>query len=343
VRRLEGVPAFGPGLGLPAPGSIARDRAAREDAPSGSQAPSMLRLRVMIVVLFLIFFAVAAAAAAFVAVPVFRGRKEATAIGGRAAYAIAGAALVVVVGLGTYFALDHGNYRIALTSLTGPGKDDYVGLIAMLAREMPSRPGDAEGWTLLGRGYLALNDPDEAQKALARAVDLVRAQQGKAPPDLLSAYGQAMAEAAGGVTKEAEAVFRQALAENPDDLVSQYYIGLGMASRGDKDGALKMWEAVLARAPADAPWRGTLVDQLAALKAQTGGAAPNPMAMVQQLATRLESNPNDLPGWLRLIRAYSVLGDKEKAEAALAHAKSVFSASADAQAQLAQAAKDNAL
>ena len=70
---------------------------------------------------------------------------------------------------------------------------------------------------------------------------------------------------------------------------------------------------------------------------------PNPQAMVAQLAQRLEANPNDLPGWLRLIRAYAVLGDKEKAAAALAKARSVFANEAQAQAQLGQAAQENAL
>jgi cytochrome c-type biogenesis protein CcmH len=248
----------------------------------------------------------------------------------------------MVFGLGTYAALDHGNWRIALSSLTGPSKTDYLSLIATLAREMPNRPGDVEGWTLLGRGYLSLNDPEQAQKALAQAVQLAK-ERGGAPPDLLSSYGQAMAEASGGVTKEAENVFREALAENPRDLMARYYIGLALVNRGDKAGALDLWQGVLADAPANAEWRGALLDQVAALKASAGGPAPNPTAMVQQLATRLESNPNDLPGWLRLIRAYAVLGDRGKATAALTRARTVFANQAAAQAQLEQSAKQNAL
>jgi cytochrome c-type biogenesis protein CcmH len=65
--------------------------------------------------------------------------------------------------------------------------------------------------------------------------------------------------------------------------------------------------------------------------------------MVQQLAQRLETNPNDLEGWVRLIRAYSVLGDKPKAVAALTRARGVFATQAAAQAALAKAAQENAL
>jgi cytochrome c-type biogenesis protein CcmH len=40
--------------------------------------------------------------------------------------------------------------------------------------------------------------------------------------------------------------------------------------------------------------------------------------MVEGLAARLQAAPDDAAGWQRLGRAYRVLGEKEKAEAALA-------------------------
>ena len=294
----------------------------------------------MIVVLILIFSLVALAAASFVVLPLLRAPHEQTARR-RPWFAAVTGLVTMALGLGAYVAL--GQPWIALSSLTGPSTTDYPALITMLARRMPNRPGDIEGWTLLGRGYLALGNAEQAEKALARAVDAAKAEQGAAPPALLASYGEAMAESAGGVTKEAEAVFRQALDEDPENLVSRYYVGLALSSRGDKAGALQLWEAVLADAPPGTPWRDALVDQVAALKAQSGGAAPNPMAMVAQLAQRLEGNPNDLEGWLRLIRAYSVLGDKPKAVAALIRARGVFASQAAAQAALAKAAQENAL
>jgi cytochrome c-type biogenesis protein CcmH len=43
-------------------------------------------------------------------------------------------------------------------------------------------------------------------------------------------------------------------------------------------------------------------------------------SMVQRLADKLEENPNDKKGWLRLARAYKVLGEVEKAKKALERA-----------------------
>jgi cytochrome c-type biogenesis protein CcmH len=296
----------------------------------------------MIVVLILIFSLVALAAAAFVVLPLLRVREaHADSVRKRPWLAVIAGLSTMGVGLGAYALL--GQPQIALSDLTGATRTYYKALITTLARRMPQRPGDIEGWALLGRGYLALGNPVQAEKAFARAVEASKAIQGAAPPELLANYGEAMAESAGQVTKEAEAVFREALQENPRDLVSRYYVGLALATRGDKAGALQLWEGVLADAPPNTPWRGALVDQLAALKAESGGAAPNPMAMVAQLAARLESNPDDINGWVMLIRAYSVLGDKPKAVAALTRARSVFSNQATAQAALTKVAEDNAL
>ena len=43
--------------------------------------------------------------------------------------------------------------------------------------------------------------------------------------------------------------------------------------------------------------------------------------MVARLAARLEKNPNDADGWVKLARSYKVLGDRDKARDAIEHAK----------------------
>ena len=47
-------------------------------------------------------------------------------------------------------------------------------------------------------------------------------------------------------------------------------------------------------------------------------------AMVARLATRLETNPRDPDGWMRLMRARMVMGDPQAARAAMQRAKTVF-------------------
>ena len=56
--------------------------------------------------------------------------------------------------------------------------------------------------------------------------------------------------------------------------------------------------------------------------------------MVQGLATKLDQDGGDLPGWLKLVRAYSVLDRKDDAMKALERAKSQFSGNTQALQQL---------
>lgn len=291
--------------------------------------------------LILTFAAVALAASAFVVLPLIRRSREDAVR--RPLLALWSGLGVAAVGLGFYAVL--GAPQIALITLQGATNDNYPALIATLAREMRERPGDMQGWTLLGRGYMAVGNPPEAVKAFRQAVSLSRERMGTVPTPLMSSYGEALAQASNGVTKEAEDVFRAVLEEDPGDIMARYYIGLAMSTRGDRQGALNIWEGVLADAPPEAEWRGALLDQVAVLRAQlqSGGGGPDPRAMVAQLASRLDASPNDLGGWLRLIRAYSVLGEQDKAAAALDRARNLFVNDAQAQAALAQAAKEATL
>jgi cytochrome c-type biogenesis protein CcmH len=51
--------------------------------------------------------------------------------------------------------------------------------------------------------------------------------------------------------------------------------------------------------------------------------------MVERLAERLKRDGSDLEGWLRLVRAYSVLGDRERALSAVSDARRAFGHDAD--------------
>ncbi|WP_354099034.1 c-type cytochrome biogenesis protein CcmI [Bradyrhizobium sp. S3.2.12] len=56
--------------------------------------------------------------------------------------------------------------------------------------------------------------------------------------------------------------------------------------------------------------------------------------MVRGLAEKLSKNGNDPQGWLQLIRSYVVLGEREKAEAAVASARAQLAGDAQAPARI---------
>jgi cytochrome c-type biogenesis protein CcmH len=98
----------------------------------------------------------------------------------------------------------------------------------------------------------------------------------------------------------------------------------------------------LGAAPAPAP-QVTLVPAAPAISDDTMAAAKqmtetdrNAMirGMVDRLATRLKQNGDDVEGWLRLVRAYMVMGDRDKAMSARADARQAVGASAERLRQL---------
>jgi cytochrome c-type biogenesis protein CcmH len=283
----------------------------------------------------LIFAALIAVAVLFAAWPVLRmaGRPL------RARMAMAGALAAIVLGIGGGLYLVLGQPELALRNTADAMKGhDVRGLVALLARKVRDTPDDPRGFIFLGRGYLTLNDPAEAAKAFARALALEQRAH-KEDPELYSAYGEALTRAASGaVTPDAENAFRSTLALNPRDAAARYYLGLAYAARGQAAKALPLWESLLADMPAS-PLRSELVDRVAALKAQSGGGAPDISAMVAGLAGRLKTQPDDAQGWQRLIRAYAVLGDPEKAKAALADGRKAMAKDPQALAALSEEAK----
>lgn len=263
-----------------------------------------------------VFAVLALAAAGFAAWPAWKGRGAAP----LAHALLAGAIALFVIGIGGGAYLLLGQPQLARRSFAAPNGDDVPGLVAALAHRLRNRPDDLTGWTLLGRGYLSLNDPAQAAIAFRRAAVLASPAQ---KPELFSAYGEALTLAAGSVTPEAESAFSAALAGNPKDEASRFYLGQAYADRHEPEHAFALWRSLLADAPPNAAWRTELIGRMAMLQSQAG-TAPDIGAMVAGLAARLKTNPDDPEGWERLIRAYTVLGEKEQARLALADAQAAI-------------------
>ena len=70
----------------------------------------------------------------------------------------------------------------------------------------------------------------------------------------------------------------------------------------------------------------------------SGGGVAMVQGMVGRLAQRLAANPDDPAGWVQLVKAYAVLGDTEKRDAALKTARARYAGKPDVLADLAKAA-----
>ncbi|HEX3675361.1 MAG TPA: hypothetical protein VHU87_13900 [Rhizomicrobium sp.] len=286
----------------------------------------------MTVLLFAIFASLALVAVSFAAWPVLRAPRGAT---GWILVAAIGSA-VLGIGCGTYLML--GSPQIALRTLAGYRQGDWKSIVAELVANARAHPHDATAWTMLGRGYLTVRDGQDAALAFRRALPLAPPQ---AQPGLLSAIGESLTLASQGiVTPDAEAALNAALQADPHDLAARYYLGLASVQRHDNARAIAYWQSMLADAPPNAPWRGPLLDRIAMLSM---GTRPDVSTMVAGLAARLRAQPNDPDGWLRLVRAYAVLRDGAKAQAALHDGKIALKQNPQAEAALDAEAKQMGL
>jgi cytochrome c-type biogenesis protein CcmH len=231
-------------------------------------------------------------------------------------------------------------------------KGDYEALIVKVEQHLASNPDDIEGWKVLAPAYrrgLRLADSVEAHRNIVRL----------SPPDALAIadYAEAMVMSGQGiVSAEAHDLFGKALELDPKLPKARFYDALALKQEGKTAEAKAALEAFLKDTPADAPWRPMLVAEMQdmgakppALDSETMAAAQDMSAedqqamirsMVDGLEERLAANPDDLDGWLRLIRSRAVLGEAGKAKDAYDKAQAHYSGNADALAQIAALAKD---
>lgn len=209
-------------------------------------------------------------------------------------------------------------------------------MVVQVEQHLEKNPTDGRGWNVLAPVLERLGRFDDAVRAYRNAITY-NGESAERRSDL----GEAIAAAASGVvTAEAKTEFERAHALNADDPKANYFLGLAAEQDGRKDAAANIWRALLAKAPADAPWRPVVQSSLARVG---GGGATMPAlsdeaiaasrdmnegdrnamirGMVERLATRLKQNGDDVEGWLRLVRAYLVMGDRDKAKGASTDAR----------------------
>lgn len=178
----------------------------------------------------------------------------------------------------------------------------------------------------------------------------------------------------GRVTDEAKRALEQLLKLEPGHIQARFWLAFGKEQEGQFADAAAAYEKLMADAPADAEWRPMLQERIAAVRTEMGpgnGSSQSPVAappakpeagpttadisaaerlspterqamidgMVSGLAARLEKDGRDVEGWGKLIRALTVLGRKDEAQAALGRARQSLADEPQALAALADLAK----
>jgi cytochrome c-type biogenesis protein CcmH len=213
-------------------------------------------------------------------------------------------------------------------------------LVAQVEAHLAQNPNDARGYAVLAPVYLELGRLDDAVNARHRVLALAGETA-----DRQADLGEALTAAAKGVvTAEAKNAFERAVALNASEPKARFYLGVAAMQDGDRAKAASIWQDMLKSAPSDAPWAGVVQQALAQIGVTAPSVAPGPSAgdiaaasqmseqdrttmvrgMVERLADRLKQNADDVDGWQRLLRAYVVLNERDKAQAAAGEARRAF-------------------
>ena len=227
-------------------------------------------------------------------------------------------------------------------------------LVAKVEDRLRIAPDDGKGWEVIAPVYLRQGRFRDAADAYGKAARLL----GESPGRLAGLAESSMLADGGVVTEEARIAFEKLLKLEPSRVEPRFWLAMAKEQAGDFETALADYSALLAAAPAEASYRAPLEQRIRELNnliaARDSSPAAGPSAadiaaaskldpaqrtqmiaqMVDGLAQRLKSDGGDLPGWLRLVRAYTVLDRREDARAALAEARRNFNGNSEALAQL---------
>jgi len=246
-----------------------------------------------------------------------------------------------------------GDFPLAERSRAPDPTQPLDNLVAQVEAHLEKNPTDGRGWSVLAPVLAKLGRYDDAIRAYRNSITY-SGDSAARRADL----GEALASAAGGVvTAESKAEFERAIALNAGEVKASYFLGLAAEQDGHAAEAASIWRAMLAKAPQDAPWRPLVLAALARVVGSTAPvlsddtiAAAKDMnetdrgamihGMVDRLAGRLKQNGDDVEGWLRLVRAYMVMGDRDKARSALADARQAVANDAERLKQLNEGLKN---
>ncbi len=238
-----------------------------------------------------------------------------------------------------------------------PDGTDVAILVRRVEDHLAANPGDGRGYELLAPVYLKLGRTDDAVRAYGQVIALLGATA-----ERQAALGEALVVRNEGVVgTDAARAFQSALDLDPTMAKARYFLGLAAEQDGRRQDAATLWGQMVKEAPPNAPWLPMVRAALARITPPgVSSPAPGPSAqdmadaaaltqqqrgamiqgMVDRLQDRLNADPKDLDGWLRLARAWHVLGDDGKARAALQSARTTFAGDAEAAVRIDAAANE---
>ncbi|MCR6722853.1 c-type cytochrome biogenesis protein CcmI [Agrobacterium fabrum] len=216
--------------------------------------------------------------------------------------------------------------------LENPGNDMNL-LVARAERHLAQNPEDGGGWDVLAPIYFKTLRLGDAELAYRNALRILGPS-----PERLTGLGETLVAGNDGIVIEAARdAFAQAEQLKPGNPRARFYLALSLEQTGKAEEARAAFAALEADAPAGAPWLPLVREHIARTGGEATPAAPGPSAedmaaandmtandrqamiegMVASLDAKLKDNPADFEGWMRLLRAYSVLKNEAKAGEAL--------------------------
>jgi cytochrome c-type biogenesis protein CcmH len=212
-----------------------------------------------------------------------------------------------------------------------PARMDMAVALSRVETHLQLNPTDGRGWEIIAPVYLRAGRYDDAARAFANAAIHLGPTM-----ERLVDVGEARTLAADGVvTAEARQAFDEAAKLAPLNPKGRYYLARALEQDGDRDGALSALRTLLSEAAPDAPWANVVRDRIARIESVPAGGeaiAALPQAqqmeairgMVDALAQRLAAQGGTAEDWARLVRSQAALGDRAKAQASLASARTAL-------------------
>lgn len=253
-------------------------------------------------------------------------------------------AMVAILGMGAYLLVgspELPDQPLSARVTTPENAPSVEALVAQVEERLRAHPEDGKGWSVIAHVFMRLGRYDDAVFAYQKTIALLGST-----PERQGDLGEAMTFANGGVVpKEAVAAFEAAWAANADDRRAEYWLAAEKEQTGDLAEAARRYRILIGRGLPDEV-RGMVQQRLTDIEARIAGKPASADAqqaminnMVSGLAERLKQDGSDLEGWLKLMRAYTVLGRRDDAMNAMLQAKTHFSGNQEALAKIEEFAK----